>query len=213
MKSIVLFIILVFCLAFIDCSDKDIKFDSFIGSIQNVKIPLTFNDTTVFNEWDRKYLIDTNYVKEFNLVSKLKDSSITFYPLSKISEYKCSAIGKYTYDDKYILIIKSFTTDAGNGGPVINLLVYNKAGYKTDEKVLLTQDAEDPFYKHRAKVTLNSDMTILYESTLYLSVLINDEIKPQKNIRKEATCFINTQGRIESLPIKETVIFENTELK
>jgi len=138
-------------------------------------------------------LIDTNYIKQFELLTQHINKS---YPLKKLQDYKCSNIGRYETEKYIVLMYKTYTTEAGRGNPKIILTTFTKYGKKKDEITALWNDAEDPLYNQRVTLNIPDIRTIEIKSIINNNGYLNGEIVSKKITEKKMNYTIQKDGKI-----------------
>lgn len=159
------------------CSKREHDFDKFTSNFSRVDFPLIMNDSMTFENWDVDDLIDTNYVNQFELISKRVNKD---YPFRSINDYKCTYIGRFESDAFIVLIYKTYTTEAGRGNPEVILSIFTKDGKKKDEIVALWNEAEDPLYNQKVTLVIADISSIEIKSITMNKGYLNGNLVPRK---------------------------------
>jgi hypothetical protein len=169
------------------------NFDEFSSKFREINFPYKINDSLAFDNWNIADLIDTNYVKEYKLLTQHIAND---YPL-KLQDYKCSYIGRYQTMDYVVLLYKTFTTESGRGNPEIILATFTVTGEKKDEVTILWNDAEDPLYNQRVTVYISNANTLTIKSIIKYNGYLKGKIIPKKITERRISYEINEEGLIE----------------
>lgn len=179
------------------------NFDEFSSKFREINLPYQINDSIAFKNWNSPELIDTNYVKEYKLLTQYVNRD---YPL-KLQDYKCSYIGRYQARDYVVLLYKTYTTEAGRGNPKIILVTFTVTGEKKDEITVLWNDAEDPLYNQRVTLVISNTNTLSVKSIIKYNGYLNGKIVPTKVTERTLAYEINTEGLIEGKVSTEKDLF------
>jgi hypothetical protein len=208
-------LLLIFTLLFtwFGCSVTGSKsdFEKFDNNFKQISFPLIINDSVAFESWNMENLIDTNYIKQFELIANCVNKD---YPLKGLQDYKCSYFGKYESENYTLLLYKTYTTEAGRGNPEIILATFTKDGKKKDEITALWNDAEDPLYNQRVTLNIPNNNKIEIKSRVKNNGYLNGEIAPKKITEKVLSYTIQKDGKILLEKESTKVIFkdENPEI-
>lgn len=168
-------------------------FEQIQNNFKEIKLPLIINDSLAFEDWNTGNLIDTNYIKQYELINQHISKE---YPLKALQDYKCSYVGKYVTENCVVLIYKTYTTEAGRGNPKIILATFTKDGEKKDEITALWNDAEDPLYSQRVTLSIPNNTKIEIKSIVRNNGYLNGEIVPKKRTEKIMGYTIQNKGKI-----------------
>lgn len=185
----ILIIISISCSVFRPKSD----FNEFSDKFEAISFPFQINDSLAFESWDTDNLIDTNWVKRYELISQYADKK---YPL-KLQDYKCSRVGRYKSGDYIVFLYKTYTTEAGRGNPQIILTTFTTKGEKKDETMVLWNDAEDPLYNQRVTLNIPNSDTLIVKSIIKTNGYLDGEIVPRKITEKTIGYVILNDGLIK----------------
>lgn len=182
-------------LVLVSCSTYRTKsdFDKFTDKFRTISFPLQISDSLAFKDWNQDNLIDTNHVKQYELITQYVNKE---YPL-KLQEYKCSRIGKYEEGNNIVLMYKTYTTEAGRGNPIIVLSTFTIEGNKKDEIIALWDDAEDPLYSQRIMLKMPSSSRVAIKSVIKRNGFLDGNIIPKKVIEKTILYAIDKDGTIK----------------
>jgi hypothetical protein len=160
------------------------SFNEFISKAPCLSLPVNFVDSIELNEFDNAHFIDTTYVLNYKLINS---NPVGEYSLTRISENKCSYVGKILKGNYFYIICKYFTSFAGNGAPEMIIAAFNKNGKKIDSQLILWQDPTDPFYSNRIVCTMDTTLLISVKSTAstFGFMLREKKIVAKKIVEKE----------------------------
>ncbi len=166
-------------------------FNSFCNSFEDLKRPLILYDSLEFNTWDSNRLISLDFVDKFKLI----DIKNLKYGIKEIKKFKCTSIGKFQFDGFIVLLYKYFSSEAGSGDPFVKLAVFNNAGVKVDDKIILWLDAEDYLYSQRVTCRLLTDKIQILSLTKEKEE-INNKIILKKVTKKKWEYVLDKKGKI-----------------
>ena len=195
--KILFYFLLLF--AFCNCSAANNKnsFKQFRNTFVEIKLPLIINDSLAFKDWNTESLIDTNYIKQYELINQYVSKD---YPFKNIQDYKCSYIGRYEIDCCTVLIYKTFTTEAGRGNPEIILATFAEDGKKIDAITALWNDAEDPLYSQRVTLSILNSSNLEIKSVLKNNGILDEKIVSKSVVEKITHYTIGKDCRIIASP-------------
>lgn len=185
------------------CGQSNAQDKILLSSFKQIAMPFLLADTVDFLHWENP--IDTILVKKHSLVDGMKDS---LFPLKNLSSYQCSAVGSYQLDDIAVIVYKIYTTEAGNGNPLIILRTLDKNLNKKDQLIILWENPEDLFWNQRSFCTINSDSISinLVETT---NGFLDKKLVLKRIKENKIVYFIDKEGNIKKIRDFDKILYND----
>jgi hypothetical protein len=156
-------------------------FQKFSNRFQLINFPFVTNDLQLLRYWDKENLIDTNFVMQFGLTEKYADNE---NPQKNISDYKCTYISTCEAKNYFVFLYKMYTSNIGNGKPVIALATFSKEGKKVDQMTAVWTEVQTEWVGHNIILTLLDNRRIEIKSiTTDYGYLNNQKVEKKKNLK------------------------------
>ena len=174
----------------LNCTAQGTKssFDEFSSKFPMISFPFQISDSLAFNFWNPNELIPAEDVVLYSLIpcddmlgyNLIADYASYNTPLT-LQDYMCSRVGKFKMDDYIVLLYKAYTTYAGNGNPVIILVIFSIEGKKIDEKIVLWDLPQDGLFYYRDETLyIPSNSTIITKFIVREDGFLYKEFVPKK---------------------------------
>ena len=138
----ILILTLFICACYTIDKDKHADFINFQKSIKNFPNFYKLGDTIISSKddlWANRKFIDTTFLIKFQLIDT---SYKTEYKPHTLTEYHCSLLGHYHFNNSELILTYSLRTEAGDGNPILTLLSFSEKG---EQKGLIKVDLH---YQH-----------------------------------------------------------------